>query len=37
VTAGLLIALAIGIVAFPHDVPGLVVPSGGAHAMAAMR
>jgi predicted metal-binding membrane protein len=37
-TAAVLLALAIAIVAFPHDVPGLVVPgSGGAmHAMSMM-
>jgi predicted metal-binding membrane protein len=39
-TAAVLLALAIAVVAAPHDVPGLVVPSGshGAmHAMNAMR
>jgi predicted metal-binding membrane protein len=34
-TAGLLLALAIAVVAVPHDVPGLVVP-GGSHAMSSM-
>jgi predicted metal-binding membrane protein len=36
-TAGLLVALAIGIVAVPHDLPGLVIPAGGAHPMTMMR
>jgi predicted metal-binding membrane protein len=37
-TAALLLVLAVAVVAFPHDVPGLVVPgSGGAmHAMSMM-
>jgi predicted metal-binding membrane protein len=37
VTAGLLIVLAIAVVATPHDVPGLVIPSGGQHAMRSMN
>ena len=38
-TAALLIALAIGVVAAPGDVPGLVVPGGhqAMHAMSAMQ
>ena len=38
-TAGLLFALAIAVVAAPHDVPGLVVPGshGAMHAMNAMQ
>ena len=36
-TAGVLALLAIGVLAAPHDVPGLVVPgSGGTHAMKMM-
>lgn len=35
-TAGVLIALAITVVAIPNDVPGLVVPSGAQHAMRSM-
>ena len=34
-TAGVLLALAIAVVAVPHQVPGLVVP-GGSHAMSSM-
>lgn len=38
VTAGVLIALAIAVLALPGDVPGLVVPGGHAtHSMSAMR
>ena len=38
-TAGLLLVLAVAIVAAPHDVPGLVVPgsSGAMHAMSTMQ
>jgi predicted metal-binding membrane protein len=36
-TAAILIALAIGVVAVPGDVPGLVVPSGTQHAMQTMN
>jgi predicted metal-binding membrane protein len=36
-TAAVLLALAIGVVAAPHDVPGLVVPSGSHSAMPAMN
>jgi len=36
-TAAILIVLAIGLLAAPHDVPGLVVPGGGAHAMHMMK
>jgi predicted metal-binding membrane protein len=36
-TAAVLLALAIGIAAAPHDVPGLVVPSGSHSAMLAMN
>jgi predicted metal-binding membrane protein len=35
-TAAVLLALAIGMVAAPHAVPGLVVPSGPQHAMQSM-
>ena len=35
-TAGLLIALAVAVVAIPHDVPGLVVPTGAQQAMHSM-
>ena len=36
-TAAVLAALAVGVLAAPHQVPGLVVPgSGGMHAMKAM-
>jgi predicted metal-binding membrane protein len=35
-TAGVLIVLAVALIAAPHDVPGLVVPSGAHHAMHAM-
>ncbi|MBO0731371.1 MAG: DUF2182 domain-containing protein [Acidimicrobiaceae bacterium] len=35
-TASVLMVLAIAILAFPHDVPGLVLPSGGQHAMQSM-
>jgi hypothetical protein len=35
-TAGLLLALAIAVVAAPHDVPGLVVPGGSHAAMSSM-
>jgi predicted metal-binding membrane protein len=35
-TAALLLALAIGVLVAPHDVPGLVVPGHAAHAMKAM-
>jgi predicted metal-binding membrane protein len=37
-TAGVLVVLAVAILAVPHDVPGLVVPSssGSTHAMKAM-
>jgi predicted metal-binding membrane protein len=34
--AGVLIVLAIAVVARPHDVPGLVIPSGDHHAMRSM-
>jgi predicted metal-binding membrane protein len=38
-TAALLLVLAIAVLAFPHDVPGLVVPGGhqAMHAMSAMH
>ncbi len=36
-TAGVLIVLATAIVAVPHDVPGLVIPSGGHNAMHSMN
>ncbi|MDQ6815910.1 MAG: DUF2182 domain-containing protein [Actinomycetota bacterium] len=36
-TAAILLALAVAVVAVPHDVPGLVVPSGSGGAMHAMR
>ena len=38
-TAGLLLVLAIAVVAVPHDVPGLVVPGshGAMHAMSTMQ
>jgi predicted metal-binding membrane protein len=36
-TAALLIVLAIGVLATPNDVPALVVPSGGHHAMHSMN
>jgi predicted metal-binding membrane protein len=36
-TAALLIVLAIGVLATPNDVPALVVPSGGQHAMHSMN
>jgi predicted metal-binding membrane protein len=36
-TAAVLLALAIAVVAAPHDVPGLVVPSGSHSAMHAMN
>jgi predicted metal-binding membrane protein len=36
-TAGLLIVLAVAVIVVPHDIPGLVLPSGGMHAMAGMR
>jgi predicted metal-binding membrane protein len=36
-TAGVLLALAIAIVAVPSDVPGLVIPSGAQHAMHSMN
>jgi hypothetical protein len=32
-----LLVLAIAVVALPHDVPGLVVPSGAHNAMHAMK
>jgi predicted metal-binding membrane protein len=35
-TAAVLLALAIAVVAAPHDVPGLIVPSGSHNAMHAM-
>ena len=38
-TTGVLVALAVGLLAAPHAVPGLVVPAGnhaGLHAMHAM-
>jgi predicted metal-binding membrane protein len=35
-TAGLLIVLAVAVVATPHDVPGLVIPTGSQHAMHSM-
>jgi predicted metal-binding membrane protein len=35
-TAAVLLALAVGVVLVPHDVPGLVVPGGPSHAMHAM-
>jgi predicted metal-binding membrane protein len=34
--AGLLLVLAIAVVAVPHDVPGLVVPGGSHGAMSSM-
>jgi predicted metal-binding membrane protein len=36
-TAGVLIVLASAVVATPQDVPGLVIPSGGHHAMHSMN
>jgi hypothetical protein len=36
-TAAVLLALAIGVLAAPNDVPGLVVPSGSHSAMHAMK
>ncbi|HWE12556.1 MAG TPA: DUF2182 domain-containing protein [Solirubrobacteraceae bacterium] len=36
-TAGVLIVLAIAVVATPRDVPGLVIPSGGQHAMHSIK
>jgi predicted metal-binding membrane protein len=36
-TAGVLIVLAIAVVAIPHEVPGLVIPSGSQHAMHSMH
>jgi predicted metal-binding membrane protein len=36
-TAAVLLVLAIAVVAAPHDLPGLVVPSGAHHAMQAMH
>jgi predicted metal-binding membrane protein len=35
-TAGVLIALAVAVVAIPGDVPGLVVPGGASHGMHSM-
>ena len=35
--AGVLIALAITVAALPNDVPGLVIPGDGQHAMHAMQ
>lgn len=35
-TAAALLVLAIAVVAIPHDVPALVIPSGGHHAMHSM-
>jgi predicted metal-binding membrane protein len=35
-TAGLLLVLAVGVLAVPHDVPGLVVPGGSHSAMSSM-
>jgi predicted metal-binding membrane protein len=35
-TAGLLIVLAVAVIAIPHNVPGLVVPPGAPHAMHSM-
>jgi hypothetical protein len=32
-----LVALAIAVIAIPNDVPGLVIPGGGAHAMHSMN
>ena len=37
VAVRLLVALAITVVAIPTDVPGLVIPRGGQHAMHAMH
>jgi predicted metal-binding membrane protein len=34
--AGLLLVLAVGVLAVPHDVPGLVVPGGSHSAMSSM-
>jgi predicted cobalt transporter CbtA len=34
--AGLLLVLAIAVIAVPHDVPGLVVPGGSHSAMSSM-
>jgi fermentation-respiration switch protein FrsA (DUF1100 family) len=36
-TAAILLVLAIGVAAAPHDVPGLIVPSGSHNAMHAMN
>lgn len=36
-TAAALVVLAIGVIAAPHDVPGLVVPGGSGNAMHAMK
>ena len=36
-TTAVLIALAITVIAIPHDVPGLVIPSGAQHAMHSMN
>ena len=36
-TAGVLLALAVAVVAVPGDVPGLVVPGGQQHSMPSMR
>jgi predicted metal-binding membrane protein len=35
-TAGLLIVLAVAVIATPHDVPGLVIPAGAQHPMRSM-
>ena len=37
VTAAVLVVLAIAVLATPRDVPGLVIPSGGPHAVASMH
>jgi predicted metal-binding membrane protein len=36
-TAAILLALATAVLAAPHDVPGLVVPSGSHNVMGAMK
>jgi predicted metal-binding membrane protein len=34
--AGILVMLAVAVIATPHDVPGLVIPAGAQHAMHSM-
>jgi hypothetical protein len=36
-TAGVLIVLAVAVVATPGDVPGLVIPGGAQHVMSSMN